>query len=187
MSEPISALPGARKSGMVELAEAGLFGMITLRGDPESPVVARALRQVLDLAPPARRRIIGTGTPAVAWMSPDELLILVDHAGAAETVARLEAAVAGEFVTLADVSDARAVFTLSGVQARDVLAKLCPVDFTAFEIGEIRRTRAAQAAVALMRRGEHDFTLICFRSVARYVFDVLATVSRPGGEVGLYR
>ena len=99
----------------------------------------------------------------------------------------LETALAGAFATVADVSDARAMIHLTGPQGRDVLAKLCPVDFADFAVGELRRTRAAQVAAALWRTGPESWSLICFRSVAAYLWEALATVSQPGGEVALYR
>jgi sarcosine oxidase, subunit gamma len=187
MPEPVSALPGARYAGLVEVAEAGLRGMIVLRGDLGSDGIPHALRDVFGLSVPERRRIAMSERAAVAWMAPDELLIVTDHAVVPELLAALEAELRGDFVTLADVSDARAVFTLKGAQARDVLAKACPVDFADFPVGTIRRTRAAQVAAAIWRSAEDEFTLVCFRSVAQYVWDLLTTLARPGGEVGLYR
>jgi sarcosine oxidase subunit gamma len=101
-----------------------------------------------------------------------------------QVLAQLHAALAGAHVLAADVSDARAVFRVRGSHAQDVLAKLCPVDFAALAPDEIRRTRAAQAAVALWRSGPQEFTLISFRSVAGYVMDVLIHSARPGSTLG---
>lgn len=186
MSDAISALAGARSSGMVEIAEAGLKGMITLRGDLSSGAIAKAVNDATGAAIPAQRRV-ETGAEGLAiWMSPDELLLVVDYATVAQTVTALETALAGEFALAVNVSDARAVFTLKGAQARDVLAKVCPVDFADFAEGEVRRTRAAQVAAAIWRGADDEWTLVCFRSVAQYMFDLLSTVARPGGEVGLY-
>ncbi len=188
MSEVISALSGARYSGLVDLADAGPQGMILLRGDLSSAEMAAAVHEVTGAALPGVRQVsAGKDGAAVAWMSPDELLLFVDRTRAAETAAALQAALAGQFATVADVSDARGVITVSGAQARDVLAKLCPVDFGDLPVGGIRRTRAAQAAAAIWRTGDDGFTVICFRSVAQYIWDLLSTVARPGGEVGLYR
>ena len=153
MSETISALPGFHYSGLATVAEAGPRGMITLRGDLSLPKLATALQQETGAAIPGQRRVTRGAGGALAWMSPDELLILTDPARPPAMITALEAALADAFVTLADVSDARAVFTITGPQSCDVLAKICPVDFAGFHPGEIRRTRAAQvmSAVAEVR------------------------------------
>lgn len=188
MSEIISALPGARYSGMIDQAEAGPRGMVTLRGDLASPDLVSAVKKVTGAAMPDVRRVsAGKGGKAAAWMSPDELLIFGARDEAPAMAQSLEKALAGQFATVADVSDARAVFTLTGARVRDVLAKACPVDFADFPVGTVRRTRAAQVAAAVWRHSDDGFTVICFRSVGNYMWDLLSTLSRPGGEVALYR
>ncbi|MCC5985572.1 MAG: sarcosine oxidase subunit gamma [Rhodobacteraceae bacterium] len=185
MAEAASVLDGARYTGFVTVTDAGPRGMITLRGDLASDKVAAALREVTGLAVPGQRRVLAEGETAVAWMSPDEVLVMVPHAEAPTVAERLANALAGQFATVAEVSDARAVFTLSGGMADAALMKLCPVDFARLERGEIRRTRAAQVAVALWRSGAEEVTLVCFRSVAAYVFGLLSNAAAPGGETGL--
>lgn len=179
-----SALPGARYEGFVTVAEAGLRGMITLRGDLAA--LAGAVKTAIGCTMPAQRRVERAGDNAVAWMSPDELLILCDYADAPVLAASLAQALDGQFATVANVSDARAVFTLRGAQAGDALAKLCPVDFGALTEGDIRRTRAAQVAAAIWVSGPEEMTLVCFRSVGQYMFDLLSRAAAPGSEPKLY-
>lgn len=187
MSEAVTALAGKSYSGLVDLADAGLTGMITLRGDLGSAKLAAAVKEATGATVPGVRRIETGATGRAAWMSPDELLLIVDYKQVGSVVTWLEGALDGEFATAADVSDARAMVTIKGPLAMDMLAKVCPVDFADFAVGEVRRTRAAQVAAALWRDDENDWSLVCFRSVGIYVWDMLATVSKPGGEVGLYR
>lgn len=187
MSEAVSGLAQKSYSGLVELADAGLTGMITLRGDLGAPVLMDAVKAATGAAVPGVRRIETGSSGQAAWMSPDELLLIVPYDRVAAVVAGLEAALAGEFAVAADVSDARAMVTMTGPLVRDMLAKICPVDFQGFAVGEVRRTRAAQVPAAIWREGENSWSLVCFRSVGQYVWDLLATVSKPGGEVGLYR
>ena len=185
MSEVVSALAGARASGMVDLAEAGATGMITLRGD--HALLGAALQSVLDLSAPGVRQVVAGNGAQVLWMSPDELLVITGYDAAPGIAVELEAALGDAFATVAVVSDARALIRLSGAQVRDVLAKLCPVDFSSFPVGSLRRTRAAQVAAAVWRDSDDGWSLICFRSVAGYVWEALVTVAQPGGEVALYR
>ncbi len=181
-----SAQPGAVYQGFVTIREAGLQGMITLRGDLGAKPVIAALRAETGCTVPAQRRVSSSDICQAAWMSPDEVMILCSHDKAADIAYRLTAALDGSFATVAVVSDARAVFTLEGAGWRDALAKICPVDFSALAEGDIRRTRAAQVAAAIWVSGENEATLVCFRSVADYMFELLSTVSALGTEPDLY-
>ena len=183
MSKAVSALNGARAHGLVDLADLGLAGMITLRGDLSSPLLAEVLLDQTGCAMPDRRRLSTGARGKVAWMSPDELLVLVDCTRADAVAAALNTALAGGFFTAANVSDARAMVSISGPQARDVLAKLCPVDFADFAVGQVRRTRLAQVAAALWREDQDRWTLVCFRSVATYVMGLLTHSAQPGSEL----
>ncbi|WP_343079402.1 sarcosine oxidase subunit gamma [Ostreiculturibacter nitratireducens] len=183
MSNAVSALNGEVHKGFAEVAEAGLQGMITLRGDLSSAKLKKAVKDATGCDVPATRRIVMAGDKAVGWMSPDELLLLVPYAEAAATVASVEAALAGEHALVADVSDARVTIRIRGEKAAEVLMKLCPVDFPSLAEGELRRTRAAQVAAALWRSGPEEFTLVSFRSVAGYVMGLLEHSARSGSEI----
>ncbi len=183
MSSSVSALGGVSHKGFATVAEAGLRGMITVRGDLGSAAMKKAVKAAAGTPVPGPRRIEIAGDRAAAWMSPDELLVLVPYAAAQDTVAALEQALAGSHHLVADVSDARAVFTIAGARAGEVLMKLCPADIAALEPGEIRRTRAAQVAAAFWQSGPEEYTLVSFRSVAGYVMGLLEAASRAGSEL----
>ena len=182
MSKAVSALGGVSHKGFVEVSEAGLQGMITVRGDLASAKMKKAVKAATGTAVPEARRIVIAGDKAAAWMSPDELLIMVPYTEAVATVAALEEALAGEHHIVADVSDARAMFRIKGAKASQALLKLCPVDFETLAEGEIRRTRAAQVAAALWKSAEDEFSLVSFRSAAGYVFGALEVSARAGSE-----
>lgn len=183
MSEPVSALDGAVHQGFVSIRDAGLQGMITLRGDLASAPVKKAIKAATGTAMPGPRRIVSVTDRATAWMSPDELLILVPYAEATATVASLGKALAGRHHLVADVSDSRAMFRIIGAKADQVLMKLCPVDIATLAADEIRRTRTAQVAAAFWRSGDAGLTLVTFRSSARYVLDLLKNAAQPGSEL----
>lgn len=184
----VSALMGAVAEGRTRVEEAGLAGMITLRGDLSSGKLVAAVTGLAGVEMPGQREIKTGDDKAVAWMSRDELLIMVPHEEADGAVATLSAALAGEHATVANVSDARALFRVEGPHAREALAKLTPVDLhpMSFGAGEMRRTRMAQVPAAIWQSGEDQFSVICFRSVAQYVFDLLALSAKDGSEVGYF-
>ena len=184
MSEfAVSALNGKEASGLVTVREIGLQGMVTLRADLSK--AASAVKKVTGAAMPDRRAISAGKAASVAWMSPDEVMILSDHAAADGIVADLAHALKGEHHLAVNVSDARAMFSLSGEPGvlKDVLAKITPADMAALEPGEMRRTRLQQAAGAIWFHSETEARVVCFRSVAQYVFDLLALSARDGGAV----
>jgi sarcosine oxidase subunit gamma len=188
MPEPVTALQGARYDGLATIADAGPTGMITLRGDLASDAVAQAVQRATGLDVPATRQALTNEGHAALWMAPDELLLICAHAEVTDRIATIESALAGQHFLAVDVSDARSHIHVAGRGAREVLAKLCPVDQSpaAFTPGMVRRTRMAQIAAAFWLDDGGTFHLICFRSVAGYAFSVLKTAAAPGGEVGVY-
>ncbi len=186
MSNVVSALQGVSADGYVEVQEMGLQGMLTLRGDLSMAKLAKAVKAAVGVEMPKQRKINLNGQTGAAWMSPDELLLIMPHAQATATAAKLTKALGKTHSLVANVSDARVVFTLSGKGAREVVAKLAPVDMQALKKGEIRRSRMAQVPAAFWLSGKDEITIVAFRSVATYVFDLLANAAAPGGEVDAY-
>jgi sarcosine oxidase subunit gamma len=188
MSNVVSALNGVSRSGIALVEETGLRGMVTVRGDLGSKPMAKALKDVIGADVPGQREIAAGDKGAVAWMSPDELLVICEHGAADDIVAALNVALQGAHALVLNVSDARAVFKVSGESAREVIAKLAPVDLApgVFEPGMMRRTRFAQVPAAFWMNADGSFEIICFRSVAQYVFDLLVVASAEGSEVGFF-
>ncbi|MEL7166770.1 MAG: sarcosine oxidase subunit gamma family protein [Pseudomonadota bacterium] len=180
MSEPVTALGGATFDGSATITEAARTGMITVRGDLSSGPLKRAVRDATGLAIPGQGTMAQKDVYGIAWMSPDEVLVLCPYDDVADTVAQLHTALGDTFAMAVDVSDARAMFTLSG-DAASVLAKLAPVDLSdaAFPPGSFRRTRLAQVAAAVWRNADDSYQVVCFRSVAQYVFDILKNAAQP--------
>ena len=190
MSEALSALNGAFHKGAVTVEDIGPQGMITLRGNLADETLMAAVKQATGADVPALRKITHAGPCSVAWMSPDELLILLPYGDVTAALDVLNAAMAGSHFLAVNVSDARALFRLTGKPAavREVIAKLAPADLSAdaFAPGDIRRSRMAQVAAAFWLPEEGVAQVVCFRSVAKYAFDVLAT-SAQAGPVGYFR
>ena len=175
MSDPVSALNGASFQGFASIREIGPVGMITLRAKGLKSL-DKANKAVTGTKIPAQRRIEVNGDKACGWMSRDEYLLILPYAEVSDALAKLAKSLVGEHYLAVDVSDARAVFRVEGDRAAEVLQKLSPVDFEKLEPGELRRSRTAQVAAAMWQQ-DQGFTLVCFRSVAKYVFDLLANAS----------
>lgn len=188
MSNPVSALQGAAYDGYVKVEETGLRGMITVRGNLASTKLKNAVKAATGAAMPKQRQISIADEGAVAWMSPDELLLLVAYDKVNEVIAAFEEAMAGQHFLAVNVSDARAMFRLSGDKVREVIAKISPVDMAQgeFNTGDFRRTRMAQIPAAFWMADEQTVEIICFRSVADYAYGLLKDAAEPGGEIDIF-
>jgi len=189
MSEAVSALGAISTEGLATVTALPPQGMITIRGDLASDDFSRTVVQATELGIPGQREVVTGDSTALAWMSPDELLWMLPYSRAASSAVALTKSFGAQFALAVDVSDARAVFSVEGAGAREALAKLAPVDLDpkVFRPGEVRRTRMAQIPAAFWLSGPQAFTVICFRSVARYAFDILSLSVSHDGRVDHFR
>lgn len=187
MSDPVTALKNTSyDGGIAEISEIGPLGMITLRGDLSAAPVRKAAKVVAGVDYPDDRMCNSDGERGIAWMSPDELLVMCAYADVAQSLENMHATFKKQRALAVNVSDARAVFQVKGPHAREVIAKLAPVDLAPdqFTPGMFRRTRMAQVPAAFWMRDDETFQIICFRSVAQYMFDLLKIAAQPESEVG---
>lgn len=182
MSEPVSALRQRETGGTVEVRDTGLRGMISLRGDLSRSKLRSVCTNLTGADFPAIRQACLSGRNALCWMSPDEVLLVMPYEEVADGLTRIAKTLSSQHHLAVDVSDARAVLDVSGPYAREVIAKLAPVDLhpDAIQPGEILRTRLGQIAAAFWMRDAETFEVICFRSVADYAFDLLAASAKAG-------
>jgi sarcosine oxidase subunit gamma len=182
MSNAVSALQGRMAPGEVTIREAGLRGMIILRGDLGAKKLRAVCQKLTGVDFPAKGQASCDGETGLCWMSPDELLVLVPYADVAEAILQIDKALSGTHYLAENVSDARALILVEGPFAREVIAKLAPADLhpDSFQTGDFRRTRLGQVAAAFWMRDADTFAVVCFRSVAGYTFELLAASAKAG-------
>jgi sarcosine oxidase, subunit gamma len=188
MSEAVSALNHAEYEGLAHVSEIGLQGMITLRGDLKHKAVKTAATKTTGLPMPALNSVVTNETNGLCWMSPDELLVMCPYDEVGPTLAKMQETLGKTHALAVNVSDARAVFQVRGPHAREVMAKLCPVDLSPdmFTPGMFRRSRMAQVPAAFWMCDEQTFQIICFRSVADYVFELLKVAAQNNSEIDCF-
>lgn len=186
MSDLSTALQGARFDGYVVVSEALRSGMIQLRASLADDAVVQAVRRATGAAIPERLGLSAGDRGEVLWMSPDELLLRIPLDAIPKALAGLQDDLLDHHHLALDVSSMRSEIRLEGAAVREVLAKVTPVDMATLEPGTVRRTRLAQAAAAVWLTDDETANILCFRSVATYVFDVLSVSARKGGEVGAF-
>jgi sarcosine oxidase subunit gamma len=143
--------------GQVEAVEIPLGDVTSIapfRG--RAAEVSGALEAKLGIGLPAPGRYLQGGTARVVWTGLDQAFVIgapvPDLPGAA----------------LTDQSDAWAAFALEGGTARDVLARLVPIDLReeAFAPGHAARTMFGHMACVLMRTDTGRYEIMVFRSMA---------------------
>ncbi len=179
---PRSPLAADARDGGPALAEGR---DVTLR---ERPRQARCLlrgtdRDALDAALAARLRChlpaapnrVGSGPHLdCLWLRPDAWLLVDDVRAPADLLAEVQAAIAGQFATAADVTDAWIGLALTGARAAEVLAAGCPLDLDprAFPAGRSARTLLAQVPALLRPLPDAaGFEIHADASLARYLWD----------------
>ena len=182
-------MPDWIHEGAITIDGSEAVDMITLRGPLGDAGFATAVAGILGMKVPEQRRPTEAGPNRLVWMSPDEALAIVPHGMAGTYERRLGEALADRHALAVDVSDARVRFRLRGTGWREVLAKGAPVDLdpAAFGPGDARRTRLGQVACAFWCTGADAAEIVCFRSVAEFVFDWLRLASAPGTLPGFLR
>jgi sarcosine oxidase subunit gamma len=181
IAETTTPLQGASYTGYARIREIGPLGMISLRAKADVAGLSAAIKAATGCAVPAARMISTAGAKRAAWMSPDEYLLMVPYKDVGTALTAVSSALAGQHHLALDVSHARAVFAIEG-QAQSVLSKLSPTDFSALAPNEMRRTRLAQVPAAFWVEGGNA-SVLCFASVAQYVFDILCHAATPGTEI----
>ena len=139
--------------------------LVMLRGDLGDTDLAARLASAIGAELPRAGQIVRKGGVEVAWMSPDELLVMPAKE-ASKTVDAVNKALKGLHVLVADVSDMRVEFEISG-PVRDILAKGTPSDMSpgSFGIGDFPEVpdRPGSGRVLAPGRCHRSYNLQAFR------------------------
>ena len=126
----------------------------------------------------------------VAGSGPGEWLVLAPPGAAAAVAGRLTETAAGsapeEFVSVIDLTHGRALVRVTGAQAPDLLALLCPVDLDADMTPDGAAFRSSLAGVACEfirddQAGNRSYLMHCERSSGQYLFSSLVSAGEPLG------
>lgn len=152
--------------------ERAFLGHLNLRGDPEDPRFAAAVREIVGVAPPAVPNTVSEAHGnTVYWLGPDEWL-LVTPAGRRATIdGELRAALTGLRAAVTDISGGQTVVALRGSAVRQLLAKGCPLDLhpRAFGIGQCAQSHLAKAPILIRHLdSQPSFEIVVRRSFADY-------------------
>ncbi|MHC3467448.1 sarcosine oxidase subunit gamma [Streptomyces sp. 7R007] len=177
-----ATVTGARA---VTLSERPFLTMVNLRVAPASEAADR-VRKTLGAPLPGRcGQTAAAGPHTVAWLGPDEWLVLSQAEPAALT-AELREALGGDPGSAVDVSAHRTTLELAGPAARQVLEKGCPLDLhpRAFAAGQAVSTTVGPVAVLLWQTDDTPAYRLLPRSsfadyLARWLIDAMSEFRGP--------
>ena len=175
---PVVARNGPLESRAIQgkgssLTVAPVARRISLRA-PQASLAA--LGRALGLTLPRKPKTSAiSGTRAALWLGPDEWLVIDDGGDPladCATVSQLHSAV--------DISHRNVAILVSGARAEDVLSAGVPQDISLprFPVGACSRTILAKTEIVLLRTGETEFRVECWRSFSDYAFDFLENAAR---------
>lgn len=115
------------------------------------------------------------GSKAALRLGPDEWLVL-DYRASAGADPWPPGPPPDEPVSVVDVTDRQVAILISGVAAADLLNAGAPLDLSpgAFPVGRVVRTVFGRVEVVIWRRSAERFHLEVWRSMASYVWRILA-------------
>ncbi|AKH99068.1 sarcosine oxidase gamma subunit [Hoeflea sp. IMCC20628] len=158
----------------VALTPAVPANRVSLRAGPESvKAVSKALDLDLPLQPKTSVRN-ARGRLAV-WLGPDEWLI-IDEAGDP----MMDLAKAKVLHSAVDISHRNTAILVTGEGARPTLESGCPQNLgdAVFPVGAASRTVMGKIEVVIIRTGETDFRVECWRSFSDYAFSLLSEAAK---------
>ena len=166
----------------VVFSEAGLLGHLTLRCDPNSPLIAIA-QSILGVALPlSPLTSVEQGDLVVRWIAPDEWLISLPNDQVFDLETRFRAEMNGHH-SLVNGSGGMTVYKLRGKHVVDMLKKSTPVDLhdSEFPVGKVVSTVFAKSGAVIRRTDEAEFELVVRRSFADYIWIWIQSASQEYG------
>ncbi len=159
--------------------------MVNLRVDPASEAAARVEKTLGTPLPRQCGHTSASGPHTVAWLGPDEWLVLSPDE-AAPVAAELREALGADPGSVVDVSANRTTLELRGPAARQVLEKGCSLDLhpRAFGPGQAVSTTVGPVAVLLWQVDSAPTYRLFPRSsfadyLARWLIDAMGEYRGP--------
>ena len=90
---------------------------------------------------------------------------------------------AGVLNSATDVSHRNTAILVSGPDAAGAIASACPLDLAnaIFPLGAAARTVLGKIEIVLLRTGEEDYRVECWRSFSPYAFGILVEGAEDAG------
>lgn len=162
-------------------SELPLAGYIAVRGETSDPAFVAAVSKAIAVSLPTTPCTLAQADDAkVAWISPDEWLVIVPRGKLGSTIPALRAALQGLRSQVTDNSGGYTQVLLTGANARDVLSHCTVYDINHLQLGRVVGTTFGKSSVILHRQ-DSGFCLIFRRSFADYIWRFMVRAATPYG------
>jgi sarcosine oxidase subunit gamma len=168
------------KPGLV-IEELVHLGKLNIRGTAD--ILPGITAQTGCQSLPETNQFVTIGERHLAWLGPDEYLLLCDAGREDEIQTRLRLDFEGIHTAVTNVTDSLCALNIRGNAVRKVLAKGCALDLheDVFVAGQCAQSLLSLAGVTLLATGDTRFTLVCRTSFAPYVVDWLVDAALEYG------
>jgi len=160
------------KPGLV-IEELVHLGKLNIRGTAD--ILPGITAQTGCQSLPETNQFVTTGERHLAWLGPDEYLLLCEAGREEDILGRLLLDFDTLHAAATNVTDSLCALDIRGSAVRQVLAKGCALDLhpRVFTTGQSAQTYLSHAAVTLLATDANRFLLVCRTSFASYVVDWL--------------
>lgn len=173
---------GSASAG-VTVREKKLLGHLTLRGDAKDSAFAGGVHKALGLELPSALTVVSAGDTSLQWLAPDEWLLIVPGGSEFAVEQKLREALAGQHISIVNVSGGQTLLELSGPKVREVLMKSTSYDVhpSNFPVGKAVGTHFAKSQLVIRHTGEDTWELVIRRSFSDYFWLWLQDASAEYG------
>ena len=177
-----AAAQGAARDARVFVGEAAHRAIVNVRGNAKDPAFVQAMKAVTGADLPVKPNTTSdAGSFRLLWLGPTEYWVTAPVGSEEKLVADLRQALTGQHAAVIDVSESRTVISLSGPDAREVLARGCSLDFNprVFGPGQCAQTGLTKANVLIDQRdATPSYDIYVLKSFADYLWQWLGLVNR---------
>ena len=146
---------------------------MNLRGDGADETFQAGVESVVGARAPIEANTVSrVGEAAIAWLGPDEWLVVSPPDIKVGLSAELEEALAERHVSVNDISGGQTIIRLRGARARDLLNKGCPLDLhpRVFGVGQCAQSHIAKSNALIIQVDDRPtYDVVVRRSFADYL------------------
>jgi len=151
-----------------------------LRAAPDTPGLTQATADLTGAALPLSANTVSVSEAyTICWLGPDEWLIHSRQPQMPVLEAAFGSLAASQFVSSVDVGSGYTIFEISGMRAREVLQKGCPLDLhpQVLQVGHCAQSHYFKAGVLLKPISPNSYELVVRRSFADYFYRIMLTAA----------